>query len=188
MKNKITSSNKKSLADLTIPRNFLPGSEEKINLLRERARQGKPLFVPGEPHFYRSPEASFSGLLAGSLPSRQQGEDSAQETLPKQGREKNRSQSSVSFRHKRSAPKPVSRAQRKAEPTATERTESSVESWRGDSLVMPVRESIPDDVLKALATLAQSPNSAITGAEEMLAELQSKREGNLPLPAISPAA
>jgi hypothetical protein len=53
---------------------------------------------------------------------------------------------------------------------------------------MPVRESIPDDVLKALATLAQSPNSAITGAEEMLAELQSKREGNLPLPAISPAA
>ena len=188
MREKRASLNKKSLGDLAAPHNFRPGSEEKIALLRERAGKGAPLFVPGEPHFYSSPETSLSGLFTSSLPSWKQGEKKAPETLPKQGRETNRSHSGVSSRRSLSTTKPVASAKKKAQPTVAEQKQPSVESWREESLVMPKRESIPEDVIKALEILAQSPNSAITGAEEMLAQLQTKKEESIPLPAISPAA
>lgn len=186
MKDQRSLSNKKSRENLTAPHNFRPGSDEKIALLRERAKHGKPLFVEGEPHVYSSPETSLLGFLRPPTPSLEQVEDTQQPAAPTQSERGKRSRAGASLRRSASFVKPAARTERGEYQSKS--APPHVPSWGSESLVMPKTESIPADVLMALQLLAQSPNSAITGAHDMLAEIKGKQEEHANASVIVPAA
>jgi hypothetical protein len=175
---------KESLKDLTAPSNFRPGSTQKIELLRERAKRGKPLFVAGEPHVYTSPEASMIGVLSEPSAASEQAENIGQPALSKLSEGPKRAQSGGHALRSRHLSKQEFRSERRG----PHRESGYAAGCGGDSLVMPKTHDVPQDVLKALELLAQSPNSAITGVGDMLAKTKAHQETSSDVTLALPAA